>query len=133
MADIFCKIGFSDQTRPYKLKTSVTDPGKAGKLAFFKGQDAQINEVHFCGYIMEACEQLFFIGIHDYIFIMDNVWFHKTNRVQTMLQGKGRRVIYLPPYSPFVNQFENSLPKWKNIVKPASIRSKTDLFNQVAE
>ncbi|KII74654.1 hypothetical protein RF11_00733 [Thelohanellus kitauei] len=97
-------------------------------MAFFKVQDHPFNKEHFRGYIMEAFEQFFPSGMHEYIFIVDNVKFHKTNMVQTMLQEKGLRVIYLPPYSPFHSQNENLLPKWKNIVKPAFQRSETDLF-----
>ncbi|KII60603.1 hypothetical protein RF11_07364 [Thelohanellus kitauei] len=45
-------------------------------------------------------------GIHQCVFIMDNLKFHKTNMVQTMLQENGRMVIYLPSYSPFLNLIE---------------------------
>ncbi|KII70303.1 hypothetical protein RF11_15874 [Thelohanellus kitauei] len=38
---------------------------------------------------------------------MDNVRFHKSNRVQTMLPENGDRIIYLPAFSPFLNPIEN--------------------------
>ncbi|KII71030.1 hypothetical protein RF11_07205 [Thelohanellus kitauei] len=58
-------------------------------------------------------------------FIMDNVKFHKTNRVQIMLQENVRVVTYLPPYLPFFNPIEkfvlemkehytNSVPEIRN-------------------
>ncbi|KII70785.1 hypothetical protein RF11_14945 [Thelohanellus kitauei] len=91
----------------------------AVNLALFKAGDNPLNEKHFCGYFIEAFELFFSSGLHECIFIMDSVRFHKTNRVQTMLQENGRRGISLPPYSPFLNQIENLLPKWNKIVKPA--------------
>ncbi|KII72824.1 hypothetical protein RF11_14918 [Thelohanellus kitauei] len=102
-----------------KLNRSVSVLWDAGHSAFFKTQDHPFNQEHFCGYFIEAFEQFFSSGIHESIFIMDN--------------EEGRWVIYLPPYSPFLIQIENLLPKWKNIVKPESPRLETDLFNQVAQ
>ncbi|KII65095.1 hypothetical protein RF11_15915 [Thelohanellus kitauei] len=116
-----------------KLNGSVFDLGDAGHLAFFKAQDHPFNEEHFCVHFMEAFELFFSSGIHECIFILDDVRFHKINRVQTMLQKKGRMVIYLPIYSSFLNHIENLLPKRKSIVIQTSPRSKTDLFNQVPQ
>ncbi|KII62059.1 hypothetical protein RF11_07935 [Thelohanellus kitauei] len=97
----------------------------AGLLAFLEPQDHQFNEVHFCRYFMYAFEQFLSNGIHECVFIIDNVRFHKTNRVQTMLQENGRMAIYLLPYSSFHNLIEkfvlemeehckNSVPKIRN-------------------
>ncbi|KII73788.1 hypothetical protein RF11_01159 [Thelohanellus kitauei] len=60
-----------------------------------------------------------------------NVRFHKTYRVQTMLQENGHRVIYFPPYLPFFNPIENLFSKRKNVVKTASPISAIDLFNLI--
>ncbi|KII62780.1 hypothetical protein RF11_08956 [Thelohanellus kitauei] len=60
-----------------------------------------------------------------------DIRFHKTNRVKTMLQENCRVVIYLPPYSPFLNPIENLFSKRKKIVQRASPRSETDLFNLI--
>ncbi|KII64222.1 hypothetical protein RF11_02894 [Thelohanellus kitauei] len=87
-----------------KLNRSASDLGDAGHLRLFKAQDHQFNEVHSCGYFMEAFEQFLSNGIHECVFIMNKARFHKTNRVQTMLQENGRMVIYLQPYLPFLNQ-----------------------------
>ncbi|KII75063.1 hypothetical protein RF11_03135 [Thelohanellus kitauei] len=64
-----------------KLNRSVSDLGDAGHRALFKTQDHPFNEKHFSGHFMEAFERFFSSGIHECIFIMDNVRFHKTNRV----------------------------------------------------
>ncbi|KII69695.1 hypothetical protein RF11_07292 [Thelohanellus kitauei] len=113
-------IGFTDQSEgvisieplSIKLNRSVSDLRVAGHLPLFKAQDHPLNEEHFCGYFMEVFERFFSSGIHECIFIMDNVRFNKTNRVQTIMQENGRK---------------------EKIVKPASPRSETDLFNQVAQ
>ncbi|KII67907.1 hypothetical protein RF11_16486 [Thelohanellus kitauei] len=67
------------------------------------------------------------------IFIMDNVKLHKTNRVKTLMQEKGRWVIYLPPYSPLIIQIDNLSTKCMKIAKPEYQRSEIDLFNNVAQ
>ncbi|KII70490.1 hypothetical protein RF11_11826 [Thelohanellus kitauei] len=88
----------------------VSDLVEAGHLAFFKAQDHPFNKKHFCGYFMEAFEQFLSSGIH---------------------KNNCQRVKYLPLYSPFLNQIENLLSKWKNIVKTASPRSETDLLSLI--
>ncbi|KII75122.1 hypothetical protein RF11_10415 [Thelohanellus kitauei] len=124
----FKKVQIKDMTQPFEdnlsistiVTGSVSDLGDADHLAFSKAQDHPFNEDNFCGCIMKAFEQFLSSGIHKCIFIMDNLRFHKTNRVQAMLKENGHMIIYLPPYSPFLNKTENLLPKWKNIVKTAS-------------
>ncbi|KII74681.1 hypothetical protein RF11_12578 [Thelohanellus kitauei] len=56
---------------------SVSDLGDAGHLAFFKAQDHRFNELHFYGNFMVAFEQLLSNGIHECVFIVDNVRFYK--------------------------------------------------------
>ncbi|KII72901.1 hypothetical protein RF11_12368 [Thelohanellus kitauei] len=65
-------------------------------------------------------------GIHECVFIVDNVGLHKTNRAQIMLQQHGRMVIYLPPYSPFLNPMLKSVLFMEEHCRAASSRSETE-------
>ena len=42
--------------------------------------------------------------------IMDNVAFHKNKEVKAMVEAKGHIIIFLPPYSPFLNPIGFSYP-----------------------
>ncbi|KII75158.1 hypothetical protein RF11_10452 [Thelohanellus kitauei] len=68
-----------------KLHRSVSLLSDAGHLVFFEAQDHPFKE-HVCGPLIEAFERFFSSGIHERIFIMDNVRFYKTNKIQTMRQ-----------------------------------------------
>ncbi|KII65722.1 hypothetical protein RF11_09613 [Thelohanellus kitauei] len=104
---------------------SVSDLGDGGHLAFFRAHDHPFNEEHFYEYFMDAFNHSCPVEYTN------DMRFHIAKRVHTMLQENGCRIIYLPPYSPFLNQIENLLPKWKNIVKTAFPRSETDPFNLI--
>ncbi|KII61671.1 hypothetical protein RF11_14105 [Thelohanellus kitauei] len=99
-----------DRDKPLSIKSnkSVSDLVDVGHRAFFKAQDRQFNEVHSCGYFMEAFEQFLSNGIHE---------FPQNQQVPVTLQENALGVIYLPPYSPFLNLIESLSSKWNNVVK----------------
>ena len=43
------------------------------------------------------------------VIVMDNVTFHKGKDMQDLIEKKGHRLLYLPPYSPDLNPIEK---KW---------------------
>jgi transposase len=47
---------------------------------------------------------------------MDNARFHHCIEITTLLRDSGFILLYLPPYSPFLNPIENSFSKWKSHV-----------------
>ena len=51
------------------------------------------------------------------VLVMDNVPFHKGEQVRALVESHGHRVLYLPPYSPFLNPIENMFSKWKEYVR----------------
>ncbi|KII69638.1 hypothetical protein RF11_03718 [Thelohanellus kitauei] len=73
-------------------KSSHISHNQYTKFKRFNAQYHPFTEEHFCGCHMEAFELFFSSGINECIFIKDNVKFHKTNRVQTMLQENGHRI-----------------------------------------
>ncbi|PIO77715.1 hypothetical protein TELCIR_00126 [Teladorsagia circumcincta] len=77
------------------------------------------NTERFC----EFLDELYLIfeqrNITEAVLVMDNVRFHKVKEVGQRLENKGHRVVYLPPYSPFLNLIENMFSKWKEYVRRA--------------
>ena len=49
--------------------------------------------------------------------VMDNLPAHKVNGVRTLIEERGARLIYLPPYSPDFNPIENSWSKVKEFLR----------------
>ncbi|MGP9711151.1 transposase, partial [Psychrobacter sp. AOP29-E1-7] len=46
------------------------------------------------------------------VIVMDNARFHKSRRIQKLLNRHGHRILWLPPYSPDLNPIEK---KWAQV------------------
>ena len=60
------------------------------------------------------------------VVVMDNISFHKSTNVQTLIQSVGASILFLPPYSPDLNKIENLWYGLKQIIK--KIKYKFDNF-----
>jgi transposase len=49
------------------------------------------------------------------VFVMDNVAFHKTAEIRSIFENSMHEIVFLPPYSLFLNPIENIFSKWKNL------------------
>ena len=67
------------------------------------------------------------------IVIMDNMRTHHVKEVQTLLQGAGMKLLYLPAYSPDLNPIENMWSKIKAILRKLKIRLLPMLPHGIAE
>ena len=82
---------------------------------------------------MEFIEQVLAnIEAHDLPYrylVMDNAAIHRTTDVKDWITERGFEIIYLPPYSPFLNPIEEFWSKLKDVVNkdPASVRLNTKL------
>ncbi|KAI5151222.1 hypothetical protein ENBRE01_1981 [Enteropsectra breve] len=66
---------------------------------------------------------------------MDNVPFHKRSEVGEEIRTAGYNILYLPPYSPFLNLIENMFSKWKQFIRarnPVSEEGLLELIDQGA-
>ncbi|KII64131.1 hypothetical protein RF11_02559 [Thelohanellus kitauei] len=52
-------------------------------------------------------------GTHNRVFVMDNVGFHKCDEIKNLFTVYNPSVLYLPPYSPFLNPIEEAFSKVK--------------------
>jgi transposase len=71
-----------------------------------------------------------------FIFLLDNVPFHHHHVIREFLEGNGHTLVFLPPYSPFLNAIELSFSKIKAAVarKLASVnRRLVSLSELIAE
>lgn len=58
-----------------------------------------------------------------HIVIMDNVKFHLQAAVAEVIESKGAKIIFLPPYSPDLSPIENMWSKIKNTLRKLSPRT----------
>ena len=63
--------------------------------------------------------------------IMDNVAFHKNKEVKAMVEAKWHVIIFLSPYSPFLNPIENMFSKWKQAIRAKRTDNETQLFELI--
>ena len=59
----------------------------------------------------------------EHIVLMDNVGFHKNERVREIIEATGAKVDYLPPYSPEMNPIELTWSFVKKIIKELEPRN----------
>jgi len=61
--------------------------------------------------------------------IMDNVSFHKQLIIRTIIESKGARVVFLPPYSPDLSPIEKMWSKIKETLKKNKPRTKAEFHD----
>ena len=59
----------------------------------------------------------------DDVVVMDNLPTHRISAVSRLLGKSGRRLLYLPPYSPDMNPIEEMWSKVKNFLRGAKART----------
>ena len=56
---------------------------------------------------------------------MDNVRFHKSEKINNVFLQKGHLLKFITLYSLFLNPINNMLSKWKNMVKRENCMNET--------
>jgi transposase len=74
----------------------------------------------FCAYVSEVLAPTLRTGD---IVVMDNLSAHKTQRVRELIEARGARLVYLPPYSPDFNPIERCWSKIKTFLRAAKART----------
>ena len=63
--------------------------------------------------------------------VMDNLSSHKGSRVRELIEERGCKVLYLPPYSPDFNPIEEAFAKIKALVRKAEARTREALIEAI--
>jgi hypothetical protein len=65
--------------------------------------------------------------------VFDNCAIHKTLIVQDLIRQNGYKIIFLPPYSPFLNPIEEFWAKLKSVMNkdPLSLQKNTTLSDRI--
>ena len=86
----------------------------------YKFHTGGTNRECFMEYLMELFK---IIKGQNKLLIMDNASIHKGEDIRRLIMSNGHRVLYLPPYSPFLNPIEEMFGKFKHYLRRGLIRS----------
>ena len=86
------------------------------------------NTFLFCDFLRNFIRNLHEKGISRGIFVLYNVRFHHCREVAEVVSLSGFSLLFLPPYSPFLNPIENSFSKWKANVIGMNATNETELI-----
>jgi transposase len=64
---------------------------------------------------------------------MDNLGAHKVTGIKELIQARGARLVYLPPYSPDLNPIEKCWSKIKTYLRAAKARTREALEKALKE
>ncbi len=62
------------------------------------------------------------------VVVMDNLTAHKGSRVRELVEERGCKLLYLPPYSPDFNPIEEAFAKIKALLRKAGARTREALL-----
>jgi transposase len=62
------------------------------------------------------------------VVVMDNLSSHKGGRVKELIEERGCKLVYLPPYSPDLNPIEEAFAKLKALLRKAGARTREALI-----
>ncbi|KAG2201534.1 hypothetical protein INT47_007411 [Mucor saturninus] len=103
------------------------------------GREVKINgrvgtrSEHFLTYLSSMMDCLDRNGLHGYYLVMDNAPIHKPAAIRELIENRGYKCVYLPPYSPFLNPIEEFWSKVKAGIKRNPLDSSDLLTPRIME
>ena len=67
------------------------------------------------------------------VVVMDNLSSHKGPRVRQLIEERGCKLMYLPPYSPDFNPIEEAFSKIKGLLRKAEARTREALVEAMGK
>jgi transposase len=67
------------------------------------------------------------------VVVMDNLGAHKGERVRELIEGRGCKLLYLPPYSPDLNPIEEAFSKIKGVLRQIGARTRETLMEAIGK
>ena len=93
--------------------------------------EGSVNQHIFSEYLSHLFLDLQLSGIEKAVIIMDNVRFHKTDYILNLVAETDHTILFLPPYSPFLNPIEELFNQLKSMVKHKKPNSMNELINAI--
>ena len=67
------------------------------------------------------------------IVVMDNLPAHKGDAVRKLIEARGAKLLFQPPYSPDLNPIELAFAKLKTLLRKAAERTVANLWNRIGQ
>ncbi len=115
-----------NQGRNITVMTSLSLSGIGESMMIQGAVDATVVEVYIERVLGPTLEQ-------GHIVVMDNLPAHKGERVRTLVEARGARVLFVPSYSPDLNPIEGAISKIKGMLRSAGARSQEALQEVLAK
>jgi transposase len=87
--------------------------------------EGAITKVLFEAYVERVLAPSLLIG---QVVVMDNLSAHKGEKVRKLIEARGCKLIFLPPYSPDLNPIEEAFSKIKGLLRKAAARTREALI-----
>ena len=100
-------------------------------LYFFEVMDCAYNVEHFGDFLDKFLSFLDRDGVKNAFLVMDNVRFHHNSGIREKIELKNHSIVFIPPYSPFLNPIEEVFAQWKSIVRKANCQTENDLYQEI--
>jgi transposase len=102
-------------------------------ILHYSTKTSAYNTQTFCDFLRELLAKLTQKRIERGVIVLDNVPFHHSTDAKRVFEGTDHTMIYLPPYSPFLNPIENMFSKWKEGVKKSRPQNEDELMRLITE
>ena len=82
-------------------------------LLKFVHSDRSYDSAQFKQFLALVSAKLRENGLGEVVFVLDNASIHKTREINEFVSSLGHELLFLTPYSPFLNPIENLFSQWK--------------------
>ncbi|KII71569.1 hypothetical protein RF11_04614 [Thelohanellus kitauei] len=96
-----------------------------------KWHDRAFNRDLFGNYIDELLEKIRTLKPGQAKIVMDNVSFHHCEEISQQISEAGHTLLFLPPYSAFMNPIENMFSKWKGEIRDMRSENSEELYENI--
>jgi transposase len=92
--------------------------------------DGAMNRAAFEAYVEQLLAPSLSQG--DWV-ILDNLSAHKSDKARELIEARGAKLVFLPPYSPDLNPIEMAISKFKALLRKAAERTVPALWDKIGD
>jgi transposase len=108
------------------LLASIGCEGMGPSMAFEGSTTKEVFEAYVEHFLAPALRS-------GQVIVMDNLGAHKGQRVTELIEARGCKLLYLPPYSPDLNPIEEAFAKVKALLRRAGTRTREALVEAIGQ
>ncbi len=117
----------SIRTRNFSVCAAISSAG----FVLHEVQSQAYNSRSFLNFVSDLMRTLRETRSEPCVIIMDNASIHKNPAIKDLIEFNNHVLLFLPPYSPFLNPIENSFSKWKGYVRGVNCETEEQLLREI--